>query len=356
MKNKSIAIFYSGGKYFGGIEKYLLNLFKYLPKATNICLISMGDWELTKKIDKLGFEVIVIDGKRFNIALPKKLALILKKKNISTIVTNGFISTIYGRLSGAKASIPVITILHSDINYDYVGCKKIIFKLIDRLTIKKTSYFIAVSKYLKETIVKKGVSPKQVEVVYNGVEDFEVPSKKLSKNITIGSIGRLDKVKGFDLLINSMVNTPGNVVLKIWGDGKEKNNLKHLVTSLGLENRVFFGGFQPEISKIFKQIDIYVQPSRSEGFGLTVVEAMLAGKPVVVTPAGGLPEIIVDGQVGIITDEVSANSITQKINYLLTRETLAKKLGQEARFYAKRTFSIDSWIENTQKIYLKAFK
>jgi glycosyltransferase involved in cell wall biosynthesis len=207
------------------------------------------------------------------------------------------------------------------------------------------------------------VDKDKIEVVYNGI-DFGKLNCNYSTPITneilvLGSVGRLHEVKGFDLLVEGISKIEDKkTILHIWGEGEERKNLEHLIKSLDLNERVILkgSGYSVGMREIIKDIDIYVQPSRSEGFGLAVAEAMGCGVPVVVTPAGSLPEIVQHNKTGIVAKSFTPEDIALAINELVSNKKLREELSKSAYEYSRKQFGVDEWIDKTISVYLEAAK
>lgn len=361
MKNKSkkkIAILYSGGKYFGGIETYLLNLFNTIDKNDfELELLSLGEWELTKRMELLGHKVVVFSSKRVSIRSINLIGGYLKENQFNLIESQGTVANAYARLISLIYKIPNLVTIHSDLSGDYANpIVRSIYKIIEKLTRFPTVKYIAVSKYLKKQLVKSGLPTSKIAVVYNG-SDFPAPKARPHKRLVIGSVGRLHPVKGYDLLIKAFALIDNKRLrLKIAGVGEELDNLKSLAKNLGISERVEFVGFQKDIYKFLDTVDVYVQSSLSEGFGLSVVEAMSQSLPVVVTPAGSLIEIVDDGRTGIVSKDFSPQSIADSITKLVSNYEFSKQMGENARESVVKNFDIKNWAENTTKVYKEILK
>lgn len=358
MKTKKVAVIYSGAKSFGGIETYILNLFKYYDrKKIELTLISMGEWELTKRINPK--DVVIFSGSRMRPQTAFEISNYLIRGNFNLIVTHGNVSTAYGRLASLVSGIPNLTTIHSDPYFDYHSpLLRIIYKLLDRLSSFQTKKYITVSAYLKKKSMEQGIESGQIKVIHNGTIIPEKTLKDSGKKIVIGSVGRLHPVKNFHKLIMAISLIPDeNVILKIAGEGDEREHLELLIAKLGLANRVELLGFYKEdIFNFLQGLNIYIQPSEAEGFGLAVVDAMGIGLPVIVSPKGSLPEIVKDGESGLIAKGTSPEALAAAIHLLLDNKKLRQNLSKKSSKYAKSEFSIDKWIDNTVETYLEVAK
>lgn len=356
MKNKSkkkIAILYSGGKQFGGIESYLVNLFSNINQQVfEVELLSLGEWTLTDNLKSSGYKVKIFDGKRLNFKTIILIGKYLVSNNFGLLVSQGTVSNAYARAISLFYKIPNLVTVHSTIEGDYRNkFIRFTYSLIEKLTRFPTKKYIAVSKFLKQQLVSDGIKTEKIKVVYNGL-DYPASKARPHKRLVIGSIGRLHPVKNYDSLIQALAIIPNKRLrLKIAGTGDELENLKQLADQLGVGDRVEFVGFKNDIYEFLDGIDVYTQPSLSEGFGLAVVQAMSQSLPVVVTPAGSLKELIKDGKTGYIARDFDIKSIATAIERAVKSYADSKQVGENARDFALDNFQTKKWIAETEKIY-----
>lgn len=357
---KKVAIIYSGAKYQGGIEDYLYSLFKYYDKKKiEIILISLGDWPLCDRIKKVKGRVMVLPGGRIRPQTFFGIKNIIKNEGADLVVSQGVVANFYGRIGAKLAKRPHLTAVHSDMPAEYSNSFiQSAYRLSDFLTRSITQKYIVASNYLKKILVAKGIPKDKIEVIYHGVE-LKVKSKKekvksFEQEIVIGSLGRLDKVKGYDNLIKafSMLGAT-DARLVIWGEGKERVKLESLAKELKLEERVEMPGYTENAGDAFSEMDIYIQTSLSEGLGLSVIEAMLSRKPVIVTPAGALKEIVSDGQTGIISKSTKPKAIAEAIKRAFDGFEETNDMIDRAEKAAKEKFSVEESINKTIKVFLE---
>jgi glycosyltransferase involved in cell wall biosynthesis len=184
---------------------------------------------------------------------------------------------------------------------------------LDRLTLFRCTVQTAVSEAVSVFHAEKlGVAADSFPVIYNGIAAPASPSEEEKRALRvewgmtecrriIGSVGRLDFQKGYDLLLDTLealdIRIPQGERwgLVLIGDGPERKRLEHHAEKLNLKNIVVrFAGFRSDADRAMGAFDLFVMPSRYEGFGLTLLEAMSHGLPVVSSDADSLPELIAD--------------------------------------------------------------
>jgi glycosyltransferase involved in cell wall biosynthesis len=366
-----IVVLYSGGRHWGGIETYLLNLFRlYDRRKMALVLVSMGEWELTQALRNEGraAEVRVLSAKRARPRTVFALRRLLRAERAQLVVSQGVVANAYARLAVLGTGIPSLVVVHSDLAGDYPKrAVRWAYMLSDRALRRTTEHYVAVCRYLKDRLVASGVKPEQVTVVQNGVSlpgrrpraDAELrvavqarPPESAGAlargaGTRLATVGRLHLVKNFDGLIRAMALLPPDTRLVIWGEGPERATLSSLIASLGLQDRVELCGVSDNMAQALEEADIYVQPSKSEGCSFTVAEAMLLGKPVVVTPCGGLPEQVTHGATGLVASDPSAEGLAAAISTLVRDRELAAKLAEAGQKAAEKAFAMDTWLEKT---------
>ncbi|WDL95253.1 glycosyltransferase family 4 protein [Alicyclobacillus sp. ALC3] len=129
------------------------------------------------------------------------------------------------------------------------------------------------------------------------------------------------------------------------------NTLETMVQRLGIADRVRFLGFRTDVANVMASIDVLVVPSENEPFGRVVIEAMLAGKPVIGTRGGGIPEIVMDGQTGYLVETGDTAAMVERLRTLHADPLLAKQMGKRGRTRTYQDFSIESKVEQIHGEY-----
>lgn len=352
-----VAVLYSGGSSLSGIEKYLIHLFSSVnDPSINIELLSLGEWPLTEKMQALGLPVKVFNSGRIRFKTVAEIGEYCVQNRINLLVSQGTVSNAYARLVSKRYNVPNLVTVHSEPKGDYKSpLIRGIYWLFDRKLRHSTVKYIAVSKFLAEYLVRSGIPKSQISVVYNG-SDYPKPAPRQHKRLVIGSLGRLHFVKGYDLLIRAFALLENKRLrLKLAGVGDELENLKKLAVELGVSDRVEFVGYKSDVFEFLKSIDIYAQPSRSEGFGVALVEAMSQNLPVVVTPAGAMTEIVTDSETGYISKDLSPEAIADALSKAFDIKT-STEVGENAGKFVNKNFCTKVWVDNTIKAYKEAAK
>lgn len=263
---------------------------------------------------------------------------------------------VHGMLEGlAWINVPVVISLRgSDVDRRPLESEKWV-NFYKKSNIYPKIYFHCVSEHIKRKAIELGVSEEKCKVIYQGINVDDADSKIIvpeeSSEITkIIVVARLDPEKGVDLAIQSLaILHKWNIRLpmEIIGSGSKEDELKELIDQLGLQKFVTLWGFK-ENSWVRDYLAqnannaIYLQPSRNEAFGQSIIEAMAAGLPIVATKVGGIPEIIKDQENGLLCEPRNPNSIAEKILLLSNDYQLRYKLKKNAILTAADHFSENS--------------
>jgi glycosyltransferase involved in cell wall biosynthesis len=177
-------------------------------------------------------------------------------------------------------------------------------------------------------------------------------------DLVVGTIKALEPVYGVEILIRAFQlvkeKLPGMPVkLLIVGGGSLEGNLKSMVRQSGLEKEVVFTGkvSPAEVPQYYNRIDIFAALSLSESFGVSVLEASASEKPVVVSDAGGLPEVVVDGQTGFIVPAGNAEKAMEAIEKLIMDKALRDKMGKNGRAFVSQNFNVVNSIDRMVAVY-----
>jgi glycogen(starch) synthase len=290
--------------------------------------------------DRLPFKAL-----QFWLSLPKVIKTAEKNGKFDIIHFNGISYWFLKKRLGSAPHIVTIHHLVTDAiksnNLSMVsrfknlsGENSLIIPWIEKRCIRFADKIIAVSNFTKDQILKNyNVEPGKTSVIYNGIdlntqsfseEDVEATKKGfvLDNKPVLLFVGRVDDPrKGLDMLIKALpkVLKKGDVNLLVVGKG-DQTKARELAESIGVSNKIVFTGFVDDITlkKCYALCDVYVCPSRLEGFGLTLLDAMAAGKPIVATRVGAIPEVIRDKANGVLAEPDDENSLARAIYQALT--------------------------------------
>lgn len=244
-----------------------------------------------------------------------------------------------------KSKPLVITVHGSDLT---VLPKNPASRLLLGFVLKNADRVIAVSNFLKEGVEELGVPVGKCGTIYGGVtiEDDEEPFEP--DGPVIAFVGSLVPQKGVDTLIDAFKEVKAHdASLIVVGDGPERKRLESLAA--GSKNIQFLGR-RKGIKNILTKSDVLVLPSREEGFGLVLLEAMVLGTPVVATNVGGIPEIAEDGLSGILVEKDNPKQLAIAIDRVLQERELRDTLIENGREKAKK-FTWEKMAHEIDRLY-----
>lgn len=216
------------------------------------------------------------------------------------------------------------------------------------------------------------VAPERITVIPNGFDvrayDLTPGTRTAARNelglsaadLAIGCTSRIDVQKGqYELVeaFNLLVGHSSNVRLMLVGEPTMFEGQQYLefvkrkVSEYKLDSRVTFTGFKQDIPRLLSALDVFVMPSYEEAFGNCLVEAMLSGLPCVTTDAGGAPELVEGGRVGLLAEPKSVESLARALRMLVDSQDLRRDLGAKARESARRRFNLDTVIGKIETLY-----
>jgi glycosyltransferase involved in cell wall biosynthesis len=219
--------------------------------------------------------------------------------------------------------------------------------------VRQADRVIVPSQYLANWVVKWGVPTEKIAVIYNAVEipdkvePLSIPLKTPVKAVTVG---RLVPWKQVDGLIEAL-NEISELGLVVVGDGPERPRLERIAQELGVSGRVYFAGqrSKKETLSLMAACDLFVLNSTYEGLPHTVLEAMALGLPVIATAVGGTPEVVRDGETGLLIH--SGNRALEKTLYaLVTDEKTRRRLGEKAKKWVREHMSFQVMVTSTEKV------
>jgi glycogen synthase len=196
-------------------------------------------------------------------------------------------------------------------------------------------------------------------VIHNGLELPSLAPKPLPFNgARLLCLGRLLSYKGFDLALDAFAKIVAyfpNARLVIVGDGPERRNLEQQIARSKLAGSVELAGLVAphQVPTLINSATLVLIPSREEAFSLVALEAALMARPVVATRVGGLPEVVLHGQTGLLVDSGNPDALAEAVRFLLADSEVTKRMGQTARNRAMEKFSWNQYVEAYDALYTK---
>lgn len=351
----------------GGAETLIIELIRYSKDSDyTFEVLHFGNSWIEESCRKYGIPSVLVTGHKYYksiVTIPVFMFiffLFLKKRNISILHSHLFDSIVAASIPAFLAGIPHVGTLHDVFSIENNKLRCYILKLTALIGTRIVTVSKQISIHLNY-LCKWG---RNYSVIKNGVDiskfrNLENTITKKSLGIdddifVIISVGRLVEVKGFDVLIQAidlLKNINDKIVLVIIGDGPERQNYEEMIASFNLEKHIKMLGHRDDVHSLLSVGDCYALASRSEGLSCSIIEAMAAGLPLIVTDVGGNGELVKQGVNGLLVDSENPKNLADAIKILLYDGAKRNELAKNSLIISEEEFSIDS----TLKQYIKCY-
>jgi glycosyltransferase involved in cell wall biosynthesis len=297
-----------------------------------------------------------------------KLARVLRKSSCDLLHTNST-GCEESPVAARWARVPrVLGTFHVDSTCDVEGRRNgFTHRSLERISNWHLHQAIAVSEATKrDWMSRTGIAEKRVLTIHNGVDPAIFCRQRTmaeartllglppSGRLILGAVGRLDVAKGFTYLIDAVAQLRREfpqLLLVLAGQGPLRERLECHVSSLGLSENVRFLGFCQDVKLIYDAIDVFAMPSLSETLGYALLEAMAHERPAVGTMVGGIPEVIVPLETGLLVPPRDSFALAETIALLLRSVELRQRLGWAARLRVANHFNQADMVRKTVDVY-----
>jgi glycosyltransferase involved in cell wall biosynthesis len=291
-----------------------------------------------------------------------RLAFHLRAHSVRVLHAHCFFPTLVGLLAARLAGVPfVFTRHHSD---HHLRLAKRWHTRIDAWCGRRADRVIAVSEATRRILVEtERVPAERIAVVWNGMEPLPAPAEPELDTLrsSLGVAGRavcvvparLHEEKGHRVLLGALaeaVRDVPEILVLCAGDGPHRAAFERDAAARGLRNHVRFLGQRSDVPALIALAQVVVLPSLAESFGFAALEGMSLGRPVVASRAGGLPEVVADGETGVLVDVGDAAGLARAMVGLLREPALAATLGAAGRARAG-AFSCERMVRGYEAVY-----
>ena len=354
----------------GGLQTLLAECINRMPahryRHAVVCLAGYTDY--AQRISKPGVEFHSLD-KPPGAGLSSHLKLwkLLRKLRPAVLHTYN-VSTIEYNATAFLAGVPVR--IHAEHGRDSVEVegKHAKYNLLRRLLTPVISTFVPVSEDLRQWLRDQiGVPDRKIVMVPNGVDTVGFrsgppPVKRASQvaipHILIGTIGRIDRIKNhlglldaFSLLLKRFPQQEVDLRLAIIGDGPLLEQVRARVEADGLAERVWLPGSRRDIADLLRTFSVFVLPSVSEATPVTILEAMATGLPVVATRVGGVPQLVLDQQTGLLVNPSDPEALAEALSVYISDEQVRASHGAAGRAHVEARYSVEAMVAGYEALY-----
>lgn len=353
-----------------GTERYLLDLLNHAGCETEVGLVCPNSGPLREVVREMGIPTLELNfGVR---SLPRTAFAIfryIKKWKPALVHTHLGKATLVGAVAARLAGVRAITTLHF-IRPAYVATHSKIFYpfflLAHKLVNLSLTRMIAISKAVgDETVRREKVAPARLVYIPHGTA-FQprllTPEERCEARKALGldpshpvliTIARLENEKGYDLLMEALprIRQAYPDAQFLWvGDGALREKLEAQLLEIGASERVHLLGFRKDIAYLLALSDLCLHPTPVEGFGMVLLEAMVAGLPIAAINAGGPSEIVVNNQTGLLVPP-NPVALAEAVCTLLADPAMAQAMGEAGRQRCATHYTITRMVEQTEQLY-----
>src|SRR5438874_7596936 len=321
------------------------------------------------RIDQLGREISPLR----DLVATLRLAWLIRRERPDILHTHtakaGTVGRIAAVLAGRRRPPIVVHTFHGHVLRGYFGPgRSLLFRLLERWLARWTTALIAVSPQVRDDLVSLGVAPPdRFAVIRLGIElDERVAGAKNGRlesrrylgippdRFAVGWIGRMTPVKRTDdvLLAFKQLRDGGvDACLCMVGDGPDRADLERRAHELGVVRDTLFLGYQEDVAPFYAAFDALVLPSSNEGTPVSAIEALGAGRPVVATRVGGVPDVVQEGEDGFLVEPGATDDLADRLARLARDPELRERMGEQGRARVLPRCAVDRLVDDVDRLY-----
>jgi glycosyltransferase involved in cell wall biosynthesis len=258
---------------------------------------------------------------------------------------------------------------HGHVLRGYFGpVRSLFFRLLERWLAARSTALVAVSPQVRDDLVALGVArPERFVVIRLGIELDErvapsqngrLESRKYlgipDGRFAVGWIGRMTGVKRTDdvlVAFKQLRDSGVDACLCMVGDGPDREALERRAHELGVMRDTLFVGYQEDVAQYYAAFDTLVLPSGNEGTPVSAIESLAAGKPVVATRVGGVPDVIRDGEDGFLVEPGDTEQLAERLARLAHDPALRERMGEEGRARVLPRYAVERLVDDIDRLY-----
>jgi glycosyltransferase involved in cell wall biosynthesis len=353
------------GLEIGGTETHILELASGIDRSkfdVTVCSLKPGGC-LVDELRRRGIRVVTLDGAgKLDLRVPYRLWKFIRHERPDVMQSFLFWANLAARvLWRLSTAVRVVCSYH-----DEIVSEGRLIRMIDRATFRWSDAVVCCSEAVRRSVSAcLGAPADRQTIIPFGVDagQFAMTDRAAPAELglddggpIVGTVCRLvEPKKGLSVLLQAMAllkRSGGDrgCHLLIVGDGPARASLESLSRRLGLGDAVRFIGSRRDIPRILPLLDLFVPPSLYEGFGIAILEAMAAGKPVVATTAGGIPEFVPAGETGLLVEPGNVAALAEAIGSLLGDPERARQMGRRGRIRVLEHFQMSTVVRRHEQV------
>lgn len=364
-KDKSI-LFLANSLGAGGAEQVLINLTKHLSdrgyRVKILCLHEQGIYfdtiskNVSVKVLDLPYRI------RWKEILHLKRVIASEKPTIVQCFHSN--PNRWGAFAARLARVPLIITNLQNCYYS----ESLLSRLFNRFFFNFTTHAISCSNAVRNFhIYHKKYPASKITTIHNSVDLKHFPTKDTKSYLReelsltddtflIGIVASMIPQKGHSYLLlaaKEVIREHPKAVFVLVGEGAMHNEIKAIIKSKNLENNVYLLGTRTDIPEVLSSLDLFVLPSIWEGFGVAILEAMASELPVIASRVDGIPEIVVEGETGLLVQPKDVNGLTEAMLYFLNNPEERKRMAKAGSRRSIEYFSMETMVDKYLELYQK---
>jgi glycosyltransferase involved in cell wall biosynthesis len=347
----------------GGAQAVVLAYLRSLRIRIDLALATGEEGFLTDEARALGVAVFVVPelvpkiSPRLDWQAVRALNHVIREYKPDLVHAHSSKAGVIGRLAASLTKVPSVFTAHGFAFTENAGVRRRIIAIVgERIAASLGSAVIAVSDYDSDLAVRcRVLARNQVCVIHNGIADVSLrAAPAVGRQVNIAMVARFAAPKAHDCLLRALHGLQGNFNLWLIGDGPDIRQARADCARLGLSDRVVFMGARNDVPELLAKAHVFVLASNYEGLPISILEAMRAGLPVVASDVGGVCESVSDGENGFLVPCGDELTLRERLQRLVSSETLRAKLGAASRRRYVEEFTAERMVSKTLAVYEKA--
>lgn len=298
---------------------------------------------------------------RADLSLCYRLARLVKSQDVRLLHSHSARTALLGHLVARIARVPLVHHVHSPSERDTEhGLRNLRNSMVENFSLRGARRLVVVSNSLKCYLLERGFDADRITEVPNGVpvSDRRRRSYTPGQELTLGTVALFRPRKGVEILLDAMARLrAAGTTIRLHAVGPfetpdYERSVRQLACGLGLQDSITWTGFSSDISSQFSQMHVFVLPSLfGEGMPMVILEAMAAGLPVVSTRVEGIPQVLRDGQDGLLTESADAQGLADALSLFARGTVSADAMGDSGWHRQRENFSDSVMAARVARIY-----
>lgn len=341
--------------------------------------LARGEDSMAYVADELEVPILTLPELSREISLPRdlraalRLAALIRRLRPHILHTHtakaGAVGRIAALLAGRARPPIVVHTFHGHVLRGYFDpLRSALFRALERLLAQASTALVAVSPEVRDDLVALGVAPaERFTVIRLGIdlarrvrpeEEERARARRMlgipPGRFTVGWIGRMTGVKrSEDVLVafRRLRERHGDACLCLVGDGPERERLERRAHELGIMRHCLFLGYQSDVAPFYAAFDVLLLPSANEGTPVSAIEALAAGRPVVATRVGGVPDVVRDGEDGFLVEPGDLEALAERLALLAAEPERRRQMGDRGRRRVLARYGVERLVDDVDRLY-----